>query len=135
MGSCIVVLKDDCIPMPSGVGHNDRLKDIVSVVQPSDIPLADVEFCPPSHGDPSSNCDTSNSIAVVCDHGWRQVTLCSSTPNRLLPIVKIASLTLDHFRAEVEVTELICCLNVITMISTEIISFNQYIRVLCLLAS
>ena len=87
MGSCIVVLKDDCIPMPSGVGHNDRLKDIVFVV-PSDILLADVEFCPPSHGDSSLNHDTSISIAVVCDHGLRLVTLPSSTPNLVRPITK-----------------------------------------------
>ena len=69
MGSCIVVLKDDCIPVQTGVGHN-RLDDIVSVVEPGDIPLADVEFCPPSHGDSSPNHDTSTSIAVVCDRGW-----------------------------------------------------------------
>ena len=28
MGSCIVVLGDECIPMPTGVGHNNRLNDI-----------------------------------------------------------------------------------------------------------
>ena len=75
MGSCIVVFRDNCIPLPTGVGHNRRLNDIVSVVEPSDIPLTDVEFCPLSHGDPSPNNDTSTSIAVVCDHGWRLVTL------------------------------------------------------------
>ena len=59
MGSSIVVLKDECIPMPSDVGHNNRLNDIVSVAQASDIPLADMEFCSPSHGDPSPNHDLS----------------------------------------------------------------------------
>ena len=68
MCSCIVVLKDDCIPMPTGVRHN-RLDDVVFVLMLSDIPLADVEFCLPSHGGPSPNHDTSTSIAVVCDHG------------------------------------------------------------------
>ena len=62
MGSYIVVLKDECIPMPSDVGHNNRLDDIVSVAQASDIPLADVECCPPSHGDPFPNHDTSTSL-------------------------------------------------------------------------
>ena len=37
MGSCIVVLKDECIPMPTGVGNNNRLNEIVSVVEPNDI--------------------------------------------------------------------------------------------------
>ena len=67
--------------MPTGVGHNNRLKVVVSVVEPSDIPPADVEFCPPGHGDPSPNHDTSTSTAVVCDYGWRLVTLSRSTPN------------------------------------------------------
>ena len=75
IGSCIVVLKNECILMPTGVGHNSRLNDVVSVTELSDIPLTDVEFCPLSHGDPSPNNDTSTSIAVVCDHGWRLVTL------------------------------------------------------------
>ena len=70
MGSCIAVLKDECIPMPTGVGHNNKFDDVVSVAEPSDSPLADVEFCPPSLGDPSRNHDTSTSIAVVCDRGW-----------------------------------------------------------------
>ena len=48
MGSCIVVLKDDCIPMPTGVEHNDMLNGIVSVVEPSHRSLADVEFGPSS---------------------------------------------------------------------------------------
>ena len=78
MGSSIVVLKDECIPMPSDVGHNNRLNDIVSVAQASDIPLADMEFCSPSHGDPSPNHDTATSRMVVCDHSWRLVTLPSS---------------------------------------------------------
>ena len=89
MVSRIFVLKDECIPMPTGVGNNNRLNDVVAVVEPCDIPLADEEFCPPSHGDPSQNHDTSTSIAVVCDHGWRLVSLPSSTPNPLLPIMKI----------------------------------------------
>ena len=89
MGSCVVALKNEFFSMPTGVGHNDRLNDIVSVVEPSDIPLADVEFCPPSHGDPSPNHDTSTSIAVVCDHGWRLGTLPGLMPNPLLPITKI----------------------------------------------
>ena len=50
MGYCIVVLKDQCTLMWTGVGHSDRLNN-VSVVEPSDTPLADVEFCPPSQGD------------------------------------------------------------------------------------
>ena len=57
MGSCTVVSKDDCVPMPTGVGHNYRLSDVVPVVESSDIPLADVEFCSSSHGDPSPNHD------------------------------------------------------------------------------
>ena len=48
MGSCTVVLKDDCIPMPTGVVHNDMLNGIVSVVEPSHGSLADVEFGPSS---------------------------------------------------------------------------------------
>ena len=93
MGFCTVVLKNECVPMPTGVGHNNnRLKDIVSVVEPSDILLADVEFCPPRYGDPFPNHDTSTSMAVVCDHGWRLVTLPSSTPNTLPAIVKIENL-------------------------------------------
>ena len=28
MCSCIAVLGDECIPMPTGVGHNNRLNDI-----------------------------------------------------------------------------------------------------------
>ena len=46
MGS-FIASEDECIPMPMGVGHNNRLNDIVSVVEPSDIPLADVEFVLP----------------------------------------------------------------------------------------
>ena len=38
--------------MPRGVGQNSRLNNIVSVVEPSGIPLPITEFCPPSHGDP-----------------------------------------------------------------------------------
>ena len=45
-GFCIAVLKDKCIPMPTGVGHTNRLNDIVSVVESSYILLAIVEFCP-----------------------------------------------------------------------------------------
>ena len=53
MGSYIVVFKDECIPILTGIGHNNELNDFVSVVEPSDIPLAlaDTEFCLPSHGD------------------------------------------------------------------------------------
>ena len=70
MGSGIAVLQDERIPMPTGVGHNNRLHDTVSVLQPSDIPLADVEFCPPSHDDPSPNHDTPTFMGeVVCDRG------------------------------------------------------------------
>ena len=54
MGSFVVVLKDECIPLPTGVEHNNRLNDIVSVVEPSDTPLADVEF----YGDPSPKTTT-----------------------------------------------------------------------------
>ena len=61
--------KNECIPMPTGVGHNNRFDDVVSVVQPSDISLADAEFRRPSHGDSSPKHDTSSSIAAVCDHG------------------------------------------------------------------
>ena len=89
MGSCIVVLKDECIPMPTGVGHSNRLSDIVSVEELSDVPLTAVEFCPSSHGDPTPKEDTSTSTAFACDLGWRLVTLPSSTPNPLLPIMKI----------------------------------------------
>ena len=89
MDSCIVVLKGECIPVRTGIGHNIRLNDIVSVVKPSEIPLADMEFCPPSHCDPSPNLDTSTSVAVMCNHGWRLVTLPSLIPNTLLPIMKI----------------------------------------------
>ena len=46
------ILKDEYILMPTGIEHSNRLSDIVSVVEPSEIPLADVEFCPLSHGDP-----------------------------------------------------------------------------------
>ena len=67
MVSCIVIMKDACIPVPTGVGRNNRLNDVV--VEPSDIPSLDVEFCPPSHGDPSPNHDTSMSTAVSCDLG------------------------------------------------------------------
>ena len=75
--------------MPTGVGHSNGLNDIVCVVEPCDIPLADAELCLPSHGDPFPNHDTSTSIAVVCDHGWRLVTLSSSTSNPLPSIMKI----------------------------------------------
>ena len=92
MGSCIAVSKDECIPMLMGVGHNNRLTYIISVVEPSDIPLADVEFCPPSHGDPSPNHDTTTSTAVVRNPGWRLVTLPNSTPNPLSTIMKIKTL-------------------------------------------
>ena len=61
-GSFIVVLTDDCIPMPTAVGHNNRLIDIVTVVEPSDISLANYS---PSHGDPFPNHDTFTSIAIV----------------------------------------------------------------------
>ena len=101
-GFCIVVMKDERISMPTVVGHNNWLSGIVSAVEPSDIPLADVEFCPPSHGDPSPNYATSISIAVVCDHGCRLVTLPCSTSNPLPPTIKIETfefceLPLDHF--------------------------------------
>ena len=89
MGSVNVVLKDGCIPLLTGSGHRNQLNYIVSVVELRNIPLADVEFCPPSQGDPSPNHDTSTSIAVMCNHGWRLVTLPSSTPNPLPPIMKI----------------------------------------------
>ena len=52
-------------------------------------PAAEVEFCPPSHSDSFTNHDTSTSIVVVCNHGWRLIMLPSSTPNPLLPIMKI----------------------------------------------
>ena len=84
-----VVLKDECIPVPTGKGHVIRLTDFVSVIEPSDISLADVKFCLPSHGDPHSNHDIFTCVAVVCDHGWRLLTLPSSTPNLLPPIMKI----------------------------------------------
>ena len=67
MGSCIVVVNDECIPRPTGLGHTDRLNDVVSVAEPSNIPLADVECCPSGHGDLFPNHDTSASVAVVCD--------------------------------------------------------------------
>ena len=73
----------------TGAGHNNKLNGIVSVVEPSDVLLADVELYPPGHGDPFPNHDTSTSIAVVCDHGWRLVTLPTLTPNLLLSIMKI----------------------------------------------
>ena len=61
MGSCYVILEDEYIPMPMGIGHNNRLNDIVPVVKISDIflvdSLVDLEFCPLSHGDPSPNYD------------------------------------------------------------------------------
>ena len=86
MGSCIVILKDERIPMLTDVGHNNLLDDIVSVVEPSDIPLAYLEFCP------LPNRDAFTSIANVCDLGWRLVTLSRSTPNPLPPIMKIETL-------------------------------------------
>ena len=89
MGSCTVVLKDECIPMPTDIGHNNRLNNIASVVEPTDIPLADVEFCPPSHADSFLNHDTSTSIAARCNHGWR---LPNPTPNLLPPIMKTETL-------------------------------------------
>ena len=89
MGSCTVVSKDARIPMPTDVRYSDRLNDIVSVVEPSDIPLTDVEFCCPSHGDPSTNHDTRTSIAVLCHHGWGLGTFLNSTPNPLPPVMKI----------------------------------------------
>ena len=61
----MVVLKDKCIPMPMGVGNNNKLKDIVSVVEPRDMFLAYVAFCSPRHGDSFRNRDNSTSIAVV----------------------------------------------------------------------
>ena len=64
MVSRIFVLKDECIPMPTGVGNNNRLNDVVAVVEPCDIPLADEEFCPPSHGDPFPALEDRNSINV-----------------------------------------------------------------------
>ena len=79
IGSCIVVLKNECIPMPTGVGHNSRLSDVVSVTELSDIPLTDVEVSSPNHDDAAQNRDNSVSIAVLCNHGWRLVTLPSST--------------------------------------------------------
>ena len=87
MRSCIVILKEECIPMPTGFGHNNSLNGIISVAQPSDILLADVESCPPTHGDPSQNDETSASVAVMCNHGWRLVTLPRSMPNPWLPSV------------------------------------------------
>ena len=97
MGSFIVILTDECIPMLTSVGHNSRLNDIVTVVElvtvvePSDIPLADMEFCLSSHGDPCPNHDTSTSIADVWDHGWRLVMLLSLMPNPLPPTMKIGN--------------------------------------------
>ena len=44
MGSCIVVLKDECIPMPTDKGHNNMLNDIDYVVEPSNIPLTECEM-------------------------------------------------------------------------------------------
>ena len=35
MDSCIVPLKDECSPMPMGVGHNNRLTGIASAVEPT----------------------------------------------------------------------------------------------------
>ena len=76
MGSCIVVLKDECIPMPMDVGHTKRLGDIVSVVEPKQpsIGRCGVDLsstspwqmwsCPPSHGDPSPTHETSTSSRV-----------------------------------------------------------------------
>ena len=64
MGSCTGVLRDEYIPVPTGVGYNNRLKDILSVVEPSDIPLADVEFCPPSLYDSFPAAEDRKSINV-----------------------------------------------------------------------
>ena len=88
MVSRIFVLKDECIPMPTGVGFNNRLNDIVSVVEPSNLLLADVEFCPPCDSDSSTNHDTSTSIAVV--QSWLQAeNVPRLMPNPLPLIIKI----------------------------------------------
>ena len=90
MGSCTVVSKDARIPMPTDVRYSDRLNDIVSVVEPSDVPPVDVEFCLPSHGDLSPDHDISTSIAVMRD--WRLVAVPSLTANPLLPMKKMKTL-------------------------------------------
>lgn len=56
---------------PTGVGHTNRLSDILSVVERNDIPLAVVEFCPPSQ----TRTPAPTPIAVVNNHGWRTVKL------------------------------------------------------------
>ena len=89
MGSCTVVLKDECVPMAMSVRHYNSLSEIAFVLEPSDILLADVEFCPPGHSNSSPNNDTSISIEVVCNHGWRMVTFPTSKPNPWPPIIKI----------------------------------------------
>lgn len=61
----IVVLKDECIP------DTNRLSDILSVVERNDIPLAVVEFCPPSQ----TRTPAPTPIAVVNNHGWKTVKL------------------------------------------------------------
>ena len=90
MGFCNVILKDECIPILVGLGHNSRLSNIVSVVEPSDVPPVDVEFCLPSHGDLSPDHDISTSIAVMRD--WRLVAVPSLTANPLLPMKKMKTL-------------------------------------------
>lgn len=56
---------------PTGVGHTNRLNDILSVVERNDIPMAVVEFCPPSQ----TRTPAPTPIAVVNNHGWRTVKL------------------------------------------------------------
>ena len=58
IGSCKCCLKKmTAFSCRTGVRPND----IVSIVEPSDIFLADVEFCPPNYSDPSPDHDISTS--------------------------------------------------------------------------
>ena len=68
---------------------SNTLSDIVSVVELSDIPLADVEFCPPSHGDPVPYKPWQFHVSGRV-RSWLEVgNLPSSTPNPLPPIMNI----------------------------------------------
>ena len=99
MRFCVVLLKDECVALPTGVGHNSRLDGMFPVVVPSDILMEDAEFCRLSHGYPSPSHGTFH-LHVGRVRSWPEAPHFDVKPfaarheNR---DCEFCGLTIDHF--------------------------------------
>jgi hypothetical protein len=91
--TCIVILEDEIWSVPLSKWHNDRLDDVVTVVEPCDIVLAYVKVGPVIHTDACPHHYTATSITVVCNSCRRLVTLTSPSPDTYSTIMKIQNET------------------------------------------